>query len=350
MKAALLTGIESIEIRDIPRPRPGFGEIVVQMKASFVCGTDVRFYLNGKPGINKDNPLVIGHELAGVIHEVGEGVDGYEPGMRVAVAPNYGCGICDLCISGHTEMCRQSEALGVTKNGGFAEYLLVPEAAVRQGNITVIPDNVSFGEAALVEPLSCVVNGQEKIGIDPGDTVIVIGSGPVGIMHCLVAFAFGAAKVFISDLSQERMDMATNIDSRIQQIPAGDNQKVIKKLKEGNNGKLADLVITAASVGAIQQQAFSLVGLFGKVLFFGGLPHDKTVVPLDTNDIHYKQLTVTGVTRQSLRQYRKCFDLMGKGALDMKPIITSEGTLEDVPNAINAARQGKGLKQLIRCS
>jgi L-iditol 2-dehydrogenase len=350
MKAALLTGTKSIEVKDIPKPEPGFGEVVIKMEAAFVCGTDVRFYMNGKPGVDENHPLVIGHEIAGVVHAVGDGVAGYEPGMRVAVAPNYGCGICDLCISGHTEMCLESEALGVTKNGGFAEFLLVPEAAVRQGNVSLIPDNVSFGEAALVEPLSCVFNGQEKIGIDPGDTVIVIGSGPIGIMHCLVAFASGAAKVFISDISQERMEMATNIDSRIQQIPAGDPEKVVEELKKKNSGRLANLVITAASVGAIQEQAFSLVGLNGKVLFFGGLPKGKSVVSLDTNEIHYKQLTITGTTRQSLRQYRKCLDLISSGALDMKPIITAEGTLDDVPNAINAAREGKGLKQMIRFS
>lgn len=348
MKAALLTGTKQIEVRDIPVPKPGPGEAVVQVKASFVCGTDVRFFLNGKPGVDADHPLVLGHEIAGVIHETGEGVQGYEPGMRVAVAPNYGCGICDFCISGHSEMCTQSGALGVTLNGGFSEFMLVPAPAVRQGNLASIPDGVSYPEAALVEPLSCVYNGYEKIGIYPGDTVLVIGSGPVGIMHCLVALMAGAARVFISDISRERMDMATAIDSRIKQLPAGDH--LPETLLKHNDGKLADLVITAASVPAIQEQAFSLVGQNARVLFFGGLPKGKSVVSLDTNEIHYKQLTVTGTTRQSLRQYRKCLELIGSGALSIKQIITAEGRVEDVPQAIEEARGGKGLKRVITLS
>jgi L-iditol 2-dehydrogenase len=346
MKAAMLTGKESIVIKDVPIPEIGSHEVLVKVKSAFVCGTDVRFFLNGKQGIDADNPRILGHEFAGVIDRVGKDVKGYVQGMAVAIAPNYGCGICDLCTSGHSEMCRESEALGVSVDGGFAEYVRIPEAAVRQGNISILPEEgISFAEAALAEPLSCVYNAYEKIGIFPGDTVLVIGSGPIGIMHCLVALMAGASKVFISDISDERMELARSIDSRIGKLPAGD--QLLPALKEATKGKLADLVITAASVGAIQEQAFSLAGQNGRIMFFGGLPSGKSIVSLDTNEIHYKQLLVGGTTRQSLRQYRKCLDLIASKAIDVRPIITAESAIDDVVQAVLEARSGKGLKRAI---
>ena len=159
--------------------------------------------------------------------------------------------------------------ISITIDGGFAEYVKIPEQAVRQGNLSLIPEGVSFSEAALAEPLSCVYNAYEKIGIYPGDTVLVIGSGPIGIMHCLVALMAGACNVYISDISEQRMDLACSIDSRIQKIPAG--EQLLPELKRLTHGKLADLVITAASVGAIQEQAFSLVGQWSGDVF-GGCP------------------------------------------------------------------------------
>lgn len=347
MKAVCLLGKGSLAVRDVPVPTINENEVLVRVKSAYVCGTDVRFYLNGQAGIDADNPRILGHEFAGIIEKVGVHVGGYSVGDRVAVAPNYGCGICDLCISGHSEMCKKSEALGVTVDGGFAEFVRIPENAVRQGNLSIIADNLTFQEAALAEPLSCVYNAYEKIGIYPGDTVLVIGSGPIGIMHCLIALMAGASSVFISDISDERMDMAVAIDARIQKIAAGD--QLAELLKIATKGKMADLVITAASVGAIQEQAFSLAGQNGRVMFFGGLPSGKSVVRLDTNDIHYKQLTVAGTTRQSLRQYRKCLDLLQSKAIDVLPIITNEVTLDQVESAILDAKSGKGLKQAIMC-
>jgi L-iditol 2-dehydrogenase len=221
----------------------------------------------------------------------------------------------------------------------------IPEAAVRQGNLAILPENISFSEAALAEPLSCVLNAHEKIGVYPGDVVLVIGSGPVGIMHCLMALMKGASRVYISDLSEERMDLACSFDNRIHKLPSDEN--LFDTLKMETHGRLANLVITAASVGAIQEMAFSLVGVQGRVMFFGGLPTGKSVVKLDTNEIHYKQLLVGGTTRQSLRQYRECIKLIAENVIQVKQIITAKSTVEDVELAINDAKNGIGLKRAI---
>ncbi|MDA3821900.1 MAG: alcohol dehydrogenase catalytic domain-containing protein [Bacteroidales bacterium] len=343
MKSARLYGIEDIRVEDIPVPEINENEVLLRVKASFICGTDVRFYNSGIPG-DSDHPLVAGHEIAGVIEKIGDKVTGYRPGMRVAVAPNYGCGVCDLCTGGNSHMCKDSQALGVTVDGGFAQFMRVPADAVRQGNISSIADNLSFEEAALAEPLSCVYNAYEKIGIYPGDHVLVIGAGPIGLMHIRVAFLAGAASVYVTDLSEERLLLAKSLIPEVVTISSDKLDSVISQV---NKGQLMDLVITAASVPVIQENAFKYAGLNGRIMFFGGLPKGKSVVKLDTNEIHYKQLTVAGTTRQSLKQYRTCLKLVESGRLKVSDLVTSSSPLDQISKVIANVAEGKGLKSVI---
>ncbi len=343
MKAARLYAKEEIRVEDIPMPKISADEILIKTGASFICGTDVRFYQNGKPNTASE-PLVLGHELAGTIAEVGSAVTNYAVGMRVAVAPNYGCGTCDQCVSGDSHLCRDSVAIGVNVDGGFAEYVRIPAPAVRQGNVTPLNQTISFAEAALAEPLSCVYNAYEKIGIYPGDRVLVIGAGPIGLMHARVAYLAGAATVFINDISEERLQLTQKL---IPDIITLSSKNLEAELRDATNGRLADVVITAASVGAIQEMAFKLAGLNGRVMFFGGLPKGKSCVTLDTNEIHYKLLTVCGTTRQSLRQYRHCVRLIESGRLQVKDLITASAGIEDIEQVIGAIAAGKGLKSAI---
>lgn len=343
MKAARLYGQGDIRVEEIKIPEINEDEILLKVKAAFICGTDVRFFKNGKPGIDADNPRVLGHEFAGIIDKVGSRVSVYTPGMRVAVAPNYGCGVCDICIGGNTQMCDSANALGVSVDGGFAEYVKIPANAVRQGNITPISDNTGFDEASLAEPLSCVYNAYERIGINPGDKVLVIGAGPIGIMHAMIAVMAGASNVFINDLSIDRLELAKKLVPSITTI-SGSVKEELDKLTEG---KLADVVITAASVSAIQEMAFSLAGLNGRIMFFGGLPKGKSIVSLDTNEIHYKQLTISGTTMQNLRQYRDCLRLIEDGTLNVKALLTSTSPLNDISEVIDNVAAGKGLKSVI---
>jgi len=341
MKAARLYGIEDIRVEDIAVPEIAEDEVLVRVKASFICGTDVRFFKNGSPS---EQPLVAGHEIAGVIEKVGSRVGGYQAGMRVGVAPNYGCGVCDLCTAGNSHMCRDSQALGVTVDGGFAEFMKVPARAVAQGNITELEDSVSFEEAALAEPLSCVYNAYEKIGIYPGDHVLVVGAGPIGLMHLKVAFLAGASKVYVTDLSEERLSLAKKLIPEVVIIP---NAELDQAVSAHTGGRLMDLIITAASVPVIQETAFKYVGLDGRVMFFGGLPKGKSLVSLDTNEIHYKQLTVAGTTRQSLRQYRTCLKLIASGRLKVDDLVTASAPLDDIGRIIADVAAGKGLKSAI---
>jgi L-iditol 2-dehydrogenase len=346
MQAALLYGKEDMRVHDVPTPEIGRNEVLVQVKCAFVCGTDVRMFRNGHKGVSEESPLILGHELSGVIAKVGANVQGYTEGMAVTVAPNMGCGICEFCISGNTQLCQTAfQALGINLPGGFAEYVRIPEPAVRQGNIMSIPDGLSFEQAAIIEPLSCAYNGQSKCPVAAGDTVLIIGAGPVGIMHARLAKMAGAAQIFINDLSDNRLALCRKADPAFITVEAG--APLPEQMRDLTQGRGVDLVITACSVPQVQAQALELAAINGKVLFFGGLPADQAIVGLDTNIIHYKLLTVAGMTRSSLAQFRKTLDLVAAGLIKVDDLISARSTLDELQTTIENVSKGLGLKSAI---
>ncbi|WP_455382093.1 alcohol dehydrogenase catalytic domain-containing protein [Salinispira pacifica] len=337
MKAVRLFGKEDLRVVEVEKPKPAAGEILVRGGAALICGTDVRMYKNGASVV----PVTLGHELAGTIEALGPGVTHYREGMRVAVAPNMGCGVCDECVSGHTELCAELRALGINLDGGFADYFIVPAAAVSQGNVVELGEQISFQEAAIAEPLSCVYNSFERCHTQPGDSVLVIGAGPIGLMHAKLHKLAGAGRVMIHDINESRLAICKRDDESF--ITVGPDQPK-ERVYELTGGRGADVVITAASAPATQQFAFQVAALNARVIFFGGLPKGKEQVSLDTNVIHYKMITVTGTSRQSLRQYRQCLKLIDQGVLDVRGIITRTMPLEQAQEAIETVVRGEGLK------
>jgi len=344
MQAAQLYGKEDLRVVEIAKPGISADEVLLKIKASAICGTDVRMLKNGHKDASEDNPLTIGHEIAGVIAEVGANITTYRAGDRVAVAPNLGCGICDLCVSGNTHMCRESEALGVTIPGAFAEFMVIPAKAVRQGNICKIGENTSFEDAALAEPFSCVYNAFELYNVNPGDSVVIIGSGPIGLMHAKLAKMAGAGKVIINDLNTDRLAECRAIDSSFITMDGTDFEE---NLMVETGGRGADVVITACPAPQAQQAALRIAAVFGRICFFGGLPQGKSEVALDTNEIHYKQLTITGMTRQSLAQFRTTLTLVEKNLVTVSDLITTKSALKDLEAIINKSARGEGLKNMI---
>jgi len=337
VKAARLFGKDDLRVEAIPDPTLGEGEILVRVRAAMICGTDVRMLKNGA----KVTPVTLGHELAGVIEELGAKVAGYQRGQPVAVAPNYGCGVCDSCVSGQGQHCPDLRAIGIHLDGGFAELVRVPAAAVAQGNVCPIPASLSFAEAALAEPLSCVYNSFERAHMVPGDSVLIVGAGPIGLLHAKLYRLAGAGQVLIHDLNEQRLADCARHDPTFVTIGA---DRVKEQVLERTRGRGADVIVTAASSAAAQQLAFQLAALDGRVIFFGGLPAGKEVVGLDTNVIHYKQITVTGTTRQSLAQYRRCLALLGSGRLAVQGVITATYPIDRASDAFAAAARGEGLK------
>lgn len=344
MQAAALYGKQDLRVAETDRPQIDSGEILLRVKGAFVCGTDVRMYHNGYPGISETSPMILGHEGSGVVVRCGSDVKNFKEGMRVAVAPNVGCGICDYCVSGNTHLCLHSKALGIHMPGFFAQYVKIPENFVRQGNVVEIPDSLSFEEAALAEPLACVFNAFEKSKMRPGEAVLVIGAGPIGLMHAKMAQIFGVEKIIINDLSRDRLDLCRQIDSTFITLESENLKEEIDALTAGRG---VDVCITACPAPQAQQIALELAAINGRIIFFGGLPADKAHVSLNTNLIHYKQLEVTGTTRQSLSQYRRTLKLVACGRINIKDLISSRTALAKIQSALDDISRARSLKSAI---
>lgn len=344
MLAVRLYGKNDLRIEQIPVPQIHEDEILLKVKAASICGTDVRMFQNGYSGVTSENPIVLGHEFSGVIKQIGKCVNTYRVGQRVTVAPNMGCGICKQCVSGSTHLCPTYRAFGINMDGGFAEYVKIPVEAIRQGNIAVLPNQVSFEEAALNEPLSCVYNGTEHCQIKPGDRVLVIGAGPIGIMHGLLAKMSGAGAVYYSDLSMERLETASVIEPFFRPL-TGDLKEAIMRETDGEG---VDVVITACPSPAAQMIAPELCAIGGRVNFFGGVPAGKQPIGINSNLIHYKQLVLTGTTRASLTQFRKTLSFISSGILNVKPLITGLFSLTDFKSGLEKAIRANGMKNIIR--
>jgi L-iditol 2-dehydrogenase len=344
MKAAMVRGIEDLVYGEFPTPKCGKGELLVQVKACAVCGTDVKVYHYGHRLIKF--PRITGHELSGEIKEIGEGVSGFEIGDRVQSAAAIPCGECYYCRLGLQAMCDNLKAIGYHYDGGFAEYILIPERVLANGCVNKIPAGLSYEEAALAEPVACCINGQEISGVGFGDSVLIIGAGPMGCIHAQLARVKGASLVIISDVDDERLKMAefTSADRFVNPT----KEKLAEVIKKENDGRLADHVIVAAGSGQAQIQALEMAAKRGSVNFFGGLPKTQPTVNLDTNLIHYGELKVVGTHGSAPRHNKMALKILASGAIKGKDYITSVFPLAQIKEALTAAENCQGLKVVVK--
>jgi L-iditol 2-dehydrogenase len=254
MRAAVFHGPGDLRVGDLPRPRISDSELLLEVGACALCGSDVRTFRHGARNIDK--PVILGHELSGTIVEIGHGVSGYRTGQRVAVAPAIPCGDCDFCRRGVQTMCERLRSIGYEFDGGLAEFMAVPASAVRAGCVNLIPDAVPFAEAAIAEPLACVINAQELLNVGQGDTVVVLGAGPVGCLHAGLARLRGASVVLLVDMRPERLQRAHafNVDLRID----ASHEDVRARVLDATEGRGASVVIVAAPSHRAQEQAITL--------------------------------------------------------------------------------------------
>jgi len=229
-------------------------------------------------------------------------------------------------------------------DGGFAEYVRIPHNAIIQGNIMVLDDSVPMDTAALFEPASCVLNGQQLTGIRLNDKVLIIGAGPIGIMHGLLARAFGAAKVYVRDLSVPRMKQSVELIPGAEAIEEDDLEAAAKRL---TGGRGFDVTITACPSSAAQKDALKITGMNGRILYFGGLPAGKDEVTLATNFIHYKQLSIHGSTRGNVSHYRAVARMTAAGTLDLSKLISRRYAITEFAGAVEYAKKAEGLKTVI---
>lgn len=342
MKAALLKEIENFEIVDIKKPVPKENEIVIKVKVCAICGTDIKVYHHGHRHIVF--PRVTGHEVSGVIVEKGSNVKDLKEGDRVAVAPAIPCGRCWYCRKGYQTMCDNLKAIGYHYDGGFAEYMKVPENAVLNGCVNKIPDNLSFEEAAIAEPLACVINGQLLSRVGIGDTVVILGAGPIGCFHSEVAKINGAGKIILGDISSERLEMADFTGVELVDMSKTDIKKIVEEKTEG---KMADRVIVAAGSGKAQEMAVELVAKRGSVNFFGGLPKENPYINLNSNSVHYKEFFITGTHGSTPLHNKIAIDILASKRINGEKYITHRFPLEKIKEGLGIVENRQGLKVVI---
>ena len=342
MKAAFYYGIGDIRVEEVPIPEIGENEVLVKVKACAVCGTDNRIYKFGHFKIPAGVKRVLGHETCGEVAKAGSKVRRFAEGDRVAVAPNIGCGACHMCIQGFNQLCPTYEAFGISIDGGFAQYLRVPAGAI--GNVAKIPDHVSYQEAVLIEPLSCVYNAYEAHRTVPGDVVLIIGAGPIGALHALLNKSAGG-RVIVADISDVRLaEMQKYGADAVIHTAERDLKSEMNRITEGRG---ADVVITACSVPEMQALALEIAGCHGRVSLFGGMPKGKEIVELNTNLIHYKELLVTATTGSSMQDFHNAIRILSSGHFEVAPLVSAVFSVEETVAAFEYAAKGLGMKALV---
>lgn len=329
-----------VRLEDIPLPQPGPGELQVKIGSALTCGTDLKTYRRGHPNIFKKVPSPFGHEFAGTITAVGEGVERFQVGQRVVAVNSAPCGECYYCRIHRESMCENLDYL----NGAYAEYIVIPERIVRR-NTYVIPDHLSFAEAALLEPLSCAVHGIEEVNIQLGDTVVVNGAGPIGLMFVNLATLRGA-RVISCDLSDERLAAAHHFGA-VETINVSQVADQVEAVRTRSpEGRGVDIAIEAVGSPEVWEKTVQMTRKGGTILLFGG-SKTGTSLSIDTVLLHYSELTIKGIFHHTPKHVQIAFDLISSGQVKARDYITANKTLAETIDALELVGQQRGIKYAI---
>lgn len=333
MRASVFLGNETFSLEDRPKPVAGLGEVVIQNMVCGVCGTDVHIY-HGEPGSAEVNPpVVLGHEYSGVVVEVGEGVTSLKPGDHVTVDPNIYCGKCEHCRNGKKQLCESMEAIGVTRDGGFEEYSVVPEA---QAFLLAPELPMEFG--AMAEPVACCLHGIDLAGIRPGQTVCVVGGGAIGLIMCQLALLSGAARVFLSEPDEKRRQVGLSLGvSRAVNPTAPGGAEALENC--------ADVVIECVGNLPAVKSAFRFAKKGATVVLFS-VPKPDAVFELPLFDVYKKELTIRG-SFVNPNTHARAVALLNSGKLDFSGIITHRFPLDQLPEAIAMQMSSDSIKVVV---
>ncbi len=343
MKAVVLEGANKFGPQMIDRPVIGNDEILLKMKKAAICGTDIRI-LEGKKTKDVRYPSVIGHEMCGLIEEVGKDVKGYAVGEKVSIANVIPCGSCASCLSGRENACMNRTAIGYQYDGGFEEYIRITASCIAAGNVVKLPEHVSFTAGALIEPLACCIRGLHNAGTGFNDTVLVVGAGPIGLMHIQLSKIAGASKVIVSEPNEFRRGKAKILGADVIVDPTKADLKKIVMEETGGLG--VDVVIVAIGVPAIVQQNLELCKKGGTVCLFAGFAGTGESV-ISANTIHYNELNVRGSTAYKRSDYLAAAEMVKTGKINLDEIATHTYKLDEFVEAYEMNKSGAGLKIMI---
>jgi L-iditol 2-dehydrogenase len=340
MKAAVLYGREDVRIErvDVPKLQPG--DVLLRTRVALTCGTDAKVFRRGYHAKMIVPPAVFGHEVAGVVEEVGAGADGPEPGTSVVAANSAPCGECYYCRHEMSNLCDDL----LFWNGAYAEFARIPARVVRK-NLLPLEDGVTFREAAMVEPLACVIRGVEESWIGRGQSVAVIGTGPIGLMFVALARMRGA-HVVAAGRTRERLDKALEMGAESVVVSRQGEDLAEALRRKSPDGRGADVVIEAVGLPATSEAAVRAVRKGGVVQLFGGCPAD-TSIGIDSQRLHYQELTIKSTFHHTPESVRKAFRLIADGHVDPNLFITADAPLESLPQVLGRMGKAGGLKTAI---
>lgn len=338
MLAATYTQGGAFSIEEIPVPRIESDEILLRVRAAAICATDTKIVRSGHRKLAEGQRIVLGHEFVGTIERLGPRVSNFEVGQRVGVVPNVGCGQCHACTSGRSNYCPSYTAFGIDRDGGQASFVKIPGPFVTQGNVIALPEEVPDLEAALLEPFSCVVNGIRVSRIQLGDTMVVYGAGPMGLMHVMLGRISGAARIIVVDPLPDRLEKARRLGADLTINPG--EEDVVARIRQDTGGRGVDVTIVACSVPSVQAEALKVLAPFGRLCLFGGLPKDTGPVPLDTNLVHYGNLLITGSTGGSVEDYSIALNLVSRQRVRLSQIVSDLFQLDDLQRGYEKALSG----------
>jgi len=343
MRAMRFYAPRDTRLEEVGMPKIGPGEILVKVETVLTCGTDIKISRRGHPMVKP--PLILGHEFAGVVAEVGKNVTEFERGQRVVAANSAPCNVCYFCKIGKPNLCEHllETLIGFSVDGAYAEFIRVPAPIVKQ-NTFEVPDHIPFEEAALLEPLACVVNGNDVASIRIGDSVVVIGAGPIGLMHIQLAKIKGATNVICIDLKEERLKTASEVGAVYVIDASKENQ--LDRVRELTNGLGADVVIEAVGLPQTWESAVGMTRKAGTTVLFGGCPSG-TKITLDTERIHYGDLTIKGIFHHTPLSVKRAYELITSRMFNGRSLITDRMPLSELEEALKSMIEGKCIKMAI---
>ena len=341
MKAAVVYGKNDIRIESYPTPTAGEGELVVRTKVSGICATDIKTLLG--QGLPKDLPTILGHEVVGEIAEIGAGVSTFAPGDRVAVYPIAVCGACEFCRQGRHNLCEHEFGLAHGIEGGFAEYVRLPKEIVNIGGVVPIPDDLSYERAVLSEPLSCVYAAQRASRVQAGQHVVILGAGPMGLMHLKMARYKGATTIVV-DVLDDRLDTAKQMGADHCINPNTTNHA--DRIHTITDGKGAEAVIASLGIPKVVEANLKLTRKGGTFNIFGGPPAGETI-NVDPRWLHYMEITLTGTFACSPDDFKTCLKLIHRRAIEVDDLVSHTFTLDNFLDAVEKAQAQEMIRGIV---
>jgi L-iditol 2-dehydrogenase len=344
MQAIVYYAPGDIRVEDIQKPTMQDGEILVHVDACAVCGTDLKSKFHGNPRIRA--PLVMGHEFTGKIESVGDMVVGnWNVGDRVVMATSISCGNCYYCQMGHRNLCVKLSAMGFSHSGGMAEYVAIPENAIENGHLIKVPMSVEAHCAALAEPTSCAVNSISQCYMRRNDNVLIMGAGPMGLLNGVVAQAYGAGKVIISEVNELRRRQCEQFGFTSVVDPTTQDLGLIIRQETASIG--VDIVVVTAPAARPQEEAMAYVRKQGTVVLFASLPVEQKNITIDSRLLHYNELHLIGSSDSSPEHVKKAVEFIAKKKIPTEKIVSHQLPLCEINKAFELMQSGEALRVVL---